>query len=203
VRCYMIRHGEILSNIKKMYAGLSEESLTAKGEEQARLLARRLEGRGIRLIYSSPLTRAVETSEILKNHLELNFILEKELREIIVGPLEGLSYEQLIARFPEVWKTWCEAPADLRLEGMEPLKEVQKRILALMRQWLKKHKSETIAAVTHMGVLRCTLLYSAKRPLNDYRKIDIPNAAALCFELHETNPADGLDLRLVEEIHGE
>ena len=106
MRCYMIRHGEILSNIKKMYAGLSEESLTAKGEEQARLLARRLEGRGIRLIYSSPLTRAVETSEILKNHLELNVILEKELREIIVGPLEGLSYEQLIARFPEVWKTW-------------------------------------------------------------------------------------------------
>ena len=203
MRCYLIRHGEILSNIKKMYAGLSEESLTAKGEEQASLLAKRLEGRGIRCIYSSPLTRAVETSEILRNHLGLNVILEKELREVILGTLEGLSYEQLIARFPEVWKTWCEAPADLRLEGMEPLEEVQKRILALMRQWLKKHKGETIAAVSHMAVLRCTLLYSSKRPLNDYRKIDIPNAAAFCFELNKTNPADGLDLTLVEEIHGE
>lgn len=203
MRCYLIRHGEILSNIKKMYAGLSEESLTAKGEEQARLLANHLEGRGIRLIYCSPLTRAVETAEILKHHLGLDVIVEKELREIIVGPLEGLSYEQIIARFPEVWKTWCEAPADLRLEGMEPLEEVQKRVLALMGQWLKKHDGETIAAVSHMGVLRCTLLYSSKRPLNDYRKIDIPNAAALCFELNETNPADGLDLTLVEEIHGE
>lgn len=203
MRCYLIRHGEILSNIKKMYAGLSEESLTAKGEEQARLLARQLEGRGIRLIYSSPLTRAVETAEILKNHLGLNVILEKELREIILGPLEGLSYEQLIARFPEVWETWCRAPAELRLEGMEPLEDVQKRIITLMRGWLKKHQGEIIAAVSHMAVIRCTLLYSAQRPLNDYRKIDIPNAAAFCFELKEKNPDDGLDLRLIEEIRGE
>jgi len=203
VRCYLIRHGEILSNIKKMYAGLSEESLTAKGEEQARLLAKQLDGRGIRLIYCSPLTRAVETAEILKHHLGLNVIPEKELREIILGPLEGLSYDQIIARFPEVWETWSQRPAELRLEGMEPLEEVQKRILALMRQWLKKHEGETIAAVSHMAVLRCTLLYSAKKPLNDYKKIDIPNAAAFCFELEEKNPDDGLDLRLVEKIPGE
>jgi len=203
VRCYLIRHGEILSNIKKLYAGLSEESLTANGEEQVRLLAERLDGRGIRCIYASPLTRAVETAEILERHLGLTVILEKELREIILGPLEGLSYDEIRAQFPEVWKTWSQAPATLRLPGMETLAEVQKRIITLMRHLLKKHQGETIAAVSHMAVIRCALLYSTKRPLNDYRKIDIPNAAAFCFAVSEKNPADGLNLTLVEEIHGE
>jgi broad specificity phosphatase PhoE len=72
-----------------------------------------------------------------------------------------------------------------------------------MRQLLEKHRGETIAAVSHMAVLRCTLLYSGKRPLNDYRKLDIPNAAAFCFDVQEGNPADGLELKLVEEIHGQ
>jgi len=186
-----------------MYAGLSEESLTANGVEQVRRLAGRLQGRGIRLIYSSPLTRAVETAEILKHHLGLTVVVEKELREIILGPLEGLSYDQIRAHFPQVWKTWSQAPAELRLEGMEPLEEVQKRIIALMRQLLKKHNGETMAAVSHMAVIRCALLYSAKRSLNDYRKIDIPNAAAFRFAVQEKNPADGLNLTLAEEIRDE
>jgi broad specificity phosphatase PhoE len=62
MRCYLIRHGEILSNVKKVYAGTSQESLTEKGEEQVRALAERLKGRGIRILYASPLRRGFPSS---------------------------------------------------------------------------------------------------------------------------------------------
>lgn len=201
VRIYLIRHGEIESNVQKTYAGTSEESLNPNGERQVRLLSSHLEGKGISRIYTSPLTRAVETAEILGQKLKVPVIVEKELREILLGPLDGLSHTQVIAQYPEVWKMWNETPAELRLEGMESLEAVQQRILSVLKKWCLSHSEETIvAAVTHLAVLRCLLLYYQGRSLNDYRKIEIFNANAFAFDTEVLRSDQKVHLRLVEEI---
>lgn len=201
MQCYLIRHGEILSNVKKIYVGTSQEELTARGKEQVRLLAGDLQERGIRILYTSPIRRAVQTAEILADYLGSPIIMENDLREMALGPLEGLSYEQVIMQFPEVWEIWNHTPAEMNLEGMEPLREVQRRIITLMEKLFISHADETIAAVTHLAVLRCTLLWSMGRPLNDYRKIDIPNASGFLFEAKADKLERRLKLTLVEEIH--
>jgi len=201
VRIYLIRHGEIDSNVRYIYAGTSEESLNPNGEQQVACLAPRLEGKGISRIYASPLTRAVETANILNQKLNVPMIVEKELREILLGPLDGLSYTQIMAQYPEVWKVWIKTPADLRLEGMEPLEAVQKRILSVLKKWCLSHSEGTVvAAVTHLAVLRCLLLYYHGRPLNDYRQIEISNANAFAFDTELMRSDQKLHLRLVEEI---
>jgi len=201
VRIYLIRHGEIESNVQKTYAGTSEESLNPNGERQVRLLSSRLEGKGISRIYTSPLTRAVETAKILSQKLKVPVIVEKELREILLGPLDGLSHTQVIAQYPEVWKMWNETPAEVRLEGMEPLEAVQQRILSVLKKWCLSHSEETIvAAVTHLAVLRCLLLYYQGRALNDYRQIEIFNANAFAFDTEVMRSDQKVHLRLVEEI---
>lgn len=201
MRIYLIRHGEIESNVQKIYAGTSEESLNQNGERQVRLLSSRLEGKGITRIYTSPLTRAVETAEILSQKLEVPVIIEKELREILLGPLDGLSHTQLITQYPEVWKIWNETPTELRLEGMEPLEAVQQRILSVFKKWCLSHNDgTTVAAVTHLAVLRCVLLYYQGRPLNDYRKIEISNANAFAFDTELLSSDQKVHLRLFEEI---
>ncbi|WAC06661.1 MAG: histidine phosphatase family protein [Thermodesulfobacteriota bacterium] len=201
MRIYLIRHGEIESNVKKIYAGTSEESLNPNGERQVVLLVSRLEGKGISRIYTSPLTRAVETAKILSQKLKIPVIVEKELREILLGPLDGLSHTQVIAQYPKVWEIWTKTPADLRLEGMEPLESVQQRILSVLKKWSLSHSEETIvAAVTHLAVLRCLLLYYQGRSLNDYRQIEIFNANAFAFDTELLRSDQKVHLRLVEEI---
>ncbi|HPD60964.1 MAG TPA: histidine phosphatase family protein [Thermodesulfobacteriota bacterium] len=201
MRIYLIRHGEIDSNVKKIYAGTSEEPLNSNGRRQVALLASRLEGKGISRIYTSPLTRAVETAKILSKKLKVPVIVEKELREILLGPLDGLSHIQVIAQYPDAWKMWNETPADLRLEGMEPLESVQQRILSVLKKWCLSHSEETIiAAVTHLAVLRCLLLYYQGRSLNDYRQIEISNAHAFAFDTEILMLDQKVHLRLVEEI---
>ena len=203
MRVYLIRHGEIESNVQKIYAGTSEESLNPNGERQVALLVSRLEGKGISRIYTSPLTRAVETAEILTRILKVPVIVEKELREILLGPLDGLSHIQVITQYPEVWKIWNEAPAELQLEGMEPLEAVQQRILSVLKKWCLTHSEETIvAAVTHLAVLRCVLLYCQGRHLNDYRKIEIPNASSYAFDVQMRRSDQRVVLERVEEIPG-
>jgi len=201
VRIYLIRHGEIDSNVRYIYAGTSEESLNPNGEQQVARLAPRLEGKGISRIYASPLTRAVETANILNQKLNVPMIVEKELREILLGPLDGLSHTQVVARYPEVWKMWNETPADLRLEGMEPLEDVQQRILSVLKKWCLSHSEETVvAAVTHLAVLRCLLFYYQGRSLNDYRQIEISNAHAFAFDTEVLRTDQKVHLKLVEEI---
>lgn len=190
VMCHLIRHGEIASNVMKIYAGTSQESLTSNGEEQSRLLAEQLEDRGIRLFYASPLRRAQETAKILAKPTATSIVVEEDLREMDLGPWEGLSESQIAREFPEKWQMWNQAPATLRLTGREPLEEVQGRIVALIRNWCKWHTGETIAAVTHVPLIRCALLYSMGKPLNDYRGIPVPNATAYVFEA-STRQSDG------------
>jgi broad specificity phosphatase PhoE len=201
VRIYLIRHGEIESNVQKVYAGISEESLNTNGQRQVKLLSSRLEGKGISRIYASPLTRAIETANILNQKLNVPVIVEKELREILLGPLDGLSHTQVMAQYPEVWKIWTETPAKLRLEGMETLEATQQRILSVLKKWcLSHHEKDIIAGVTHLAVLRCVLLHQQGRSLNDYRKIDIANATAFGFEAEVLRTEQNVQLRLVEEI---
>ena len=59
---YLVRHGEIESNIKKVYAGWSEEGLTETGIRQAAEAGEILRGKGIEGLYCSPLKRAVQTA---------------------------------------------------------------------------------------------------------------------------------------------
>jgi len=75
VRIYLVRHGEIESNVQKIYAGISEESLNPNGERQVRFLSSHLEGKGISRIYTSPLTRPVETAEIFSQKLKVPVIV--------------------------------------------------------------------------------------------------------------------------------
>lgn len=201
--CYLIRHGEIQSNINRVYAGRSSELLTPRGEHQARALAARLAGRGIRILYTSPLPRALQTAQILNQRLCVPFLPENDLMEIELGPLEGLSYEEAASRFPEAWKVWNERPADMRLEGMETIASVQKRIIGLLKRWCVLHAEDTIAAVSHLAVIRCVRLYLEQRPLNDYKKLAIPNATALVLEVTQGSVNGSLHLREIGEVRGE
>jgi phosphohistidine phosphatase SixA len=78
MKLYLVRHAEAVSGAPE------DESrrLTEEGREQARELARRLAGEGVRpaAILSSPLVRARETAEILGRELGVDPAVEDRLR---------------------------------------------------------------------------------------------------------------------------
>ena len=86
----MIRHGEIPSNVNKVYAGRSPEGLTEKGVQQARQVSEKLKEYEVEAIYSSPIQRALQTAQIISEKNGLDFRVEEAFREIEMGPWEGL-----------------------------------------------------------------------------------------------------------------
>ena len=82
---HLVRHGETAQNALKVWQGHTDTPLNSNGLQQAKLLSSRLKDRSLK-IFSSDLSRAVETASFLSK----NIILRENLREINVGDFTGM-----------------------------------------------------------------------------------------------------------------
>lgn len=89
---YMIRHGETDKNKAKLLQGRSDTFLNEYGRELARITARALTEVDFDMVFTSPLSRAVETAEILKGERDIPVIAEERIQEISFGEYEGHCY---------------------------------------------------------------------------------------------------------------
>lgn len=172
---YLIRHGLTESNRKKIYAGWGEEPLIQEGIDDLLQTARKLKELEIKKIYSSPIQRAVQTAGYIKRFLKVTVEIEDDLKEMKMGPWEGLSEEEVAEKFPQEWKIWNSRPSALKINGRETLKELQLRALKAVKKISDNSKGTRILAVTHVALIRVLIIHHNQLPLDDYRKIDIPN----------------------------
>lgn len=180
---YIVRHGEILSNVKGVYSGSSEETLTSRGIKQARQTGRILADQNIEIIYSSPMRRAVQTAEIIAGYCRSPIFLESGFSEIRMGPWEGKQEEKVAIEFPREWKIWGTRPAELKIEGRETLRELLDRVqIALMRIKEKNHQGGVVI-VTHYAVVRVALLHARGQELNLYKSVIVPNCKPFKMEV--------------------
>jgi probable phosphoglycerate mutase len=179
----MVRHGEILSNIKKTYAGRSAEGLTPKGICQAEEVAERLTSYNVDIIYSSPIQRAVQTAEIIGKKIGKDIVIDNAFREMELGLWEGLSEDDIAQMYPGEWDIWNSRPAELTLSGRETLDELLKRVLTGLKEIYLNNNDWRIVTVTHVAIIRVVMLCNTKKSLNLYKTIHVPNADIFNFKI--------------------
>jgi broad specificity phosphatase PhoE len=64
----LVRHGETVWNVEKIYRGRTDVKLDEVGIEQAELLGKYLSNWELEAIYSSPLKRALDTANIIARY---------------------------------------------------------------------------------------------------------------------------------------
>ncbi len=172
----MIRHGEIPSNVNKVYAGRAPERLTEKGVQQARQVSEKLKGYKVDAIYSSPTQRALQTAQIISEKKSLDLRIEEAFREIEMGPWEGMSEVDVEKRYPDEWNIWNTRPDELEMADRETLDELLGRVLTGVKSIYDKAKYHNVVIVTHVAIIRVLLLWHAHKGLGLYKSIHIPNA---------------------------
>src|SRR3954470_11552168 len=100
-RLYLVRHGSTVLSAEDRFAGSVDVELSDEGRRQAGALAERLAGEKISAIYSSPLSRTVETARIVGRHFGVEPVLRDELREVSHGRWEGLTRRDVEDGFAE------------------------------------------------------------------------------------------------------
>lgn len=147
------------------YQGQSDVQLTVAGKEQAAKLAEHFPVKEIDAVYASDLNRAMVTAEAVASRFGLSVQAEPAFREISFGEWEGLTYEQIVAKWPEAMGNFLQHPDILEIPGGETFPAVQKRAVARLEELVAKHEGQTIAIVAHGAVLRTLLTAALHMPL--------------------------------------
>ncbi|MBS4200956.1 histidine phosphatase family protein [Bacillus sp. FJAT-49732] len=145
-----IRHGITEWNVLGKAQGISDIPLNNTGKEQALALGNRLQNKDRwDFLISSDLSRAYETAKIISDLLHLPVHLDKRIREIHCGKIEGTTEEERI-------NTWGENWRELDL-GMEKYEEVAKRGIEFLEYMTAKHKDKKVLIVSHGALIGLTL----------------------------------------------
>ncbi|MET3505331.1 histidine phosphatase family protein [Halalkalibacter oceani] len=153
---FFIRHGESMGNRQGKIQGWMDFELSELGIKQAQLLAAYSENLALDYLYSSDLTRAYDTAKAIaaRNHLDVR--KWTKVREVHLGPLQGLSRPDIYERFPE---TKERSILTSGLEGTESVEQLTKRCRFVVEQLLLAHQNDNIAIVSHGGFISILLTY--------------------------------------------
>jgi len=179
---YLLRHGETAWNVERRIQGTSDTPLNEAGLSQAKALIPPLMGRPITALYSSPLSRARQTAEVLAGALGLSVRLEPRLAELDQGELEGMPIDEIGSRYNGFMEKWRLRPAEVRLPGGETLGELQERAWAAVEDIRRAHPEEAAAAVSHNLAISTVLCRILGIDLNGFRRVRQFNAALNLIE---------------------
>lgn len=148
----LVRHGESEWNAQRRYQGQSDVPLSVLGRRQAELIAGRLAGVKIDAVYASDLIRAWETARPIAEKSGLKVFPEPRLRELKFGVLEGLTFDEAQAQYPEMMAAWLQ-DFNRPPEGAETIDLFNARIVSLVEDLKQKHNEQVVLLVAHGGSL--------------------------------------------------
>jgi probable phosphoglycerate mutase len=160
----LIRHGETAWNAEHRIQGHLDIPLSATGIRQAASLGQRLAAEAVTAIYSSELARAWLTAVPFAARLGLDIIPDSRLRERSFGVFEGLTADEIAARHPEGFRLWRMRDPAWAMDEGESGQQLIDRVLSALHDIASRHRGETVAVVTHGGVL--DVAYRAARGLS-------------------------------------
>jgi probable phosphoglycerate mutase len=150
-RLLLWRHGRTEWNAEGRFQGQMDPPLDAEGRGQAVRAAAQLVTDGLSagdtVVVSSDLRRAVATATALTGLLGLPLLEDPRLREHGMGCWEGLTRDEVVARYPDQYADW-RAGRPVRGRGGEEPEHVADRAVAAL---IDLPPAQTAVVVTHGG----------------------------------------------------
>lgn len=161
-KVYLIRHGKTQWNLESRYQGANGDSPLLKDSyREIELLASSLQRIPFEHAYASPLKRARITAQALLNHLnpEIPLTIDSRLKEFNLGKMEGMHFEDVAAKWPEVLKNFRHHPGkyDESLVEGESFLEVIARFRAAIEEYCRQYPNGNILVISHGAALNAAI----------------------------------------------
>lgn len=184
-----VRHGESISNLNHTFTGSWDAPLTDLGRQQAERTAEYLKNYPIDVIYSSDLTRAMETAKPTARAHGLTVIPEPGLREICGGEWEKKTWQEIDAEYRETYRVWKEDLWNAHPDGGESVQALSRRVCGTLDRILASNQGKCVALFSHAMPLR--VLGMRWYGISGERIREIPwsgNASVSVIEYDEDKP---------------
>ena len=157
MKVYLVRHGQSLGNQEGQFQA-PDTPLSDLGKKQARILARRLKNATFDVIYSSPLERARETSEIISKEVGRPIEVWEDIQET-KNPKEVVALSRSSAKAKRIKKLISKNyhKGDWRYSDEETFNELNERGKKVIVHLLKHHRGQNVLIVSHAGMIKMIL----------------------------------------------
>lgn len=184
-RIIITRHGETDWNRQGIAQGRTDIPLNEKGREQANRLAERLKNEQIDVIYSSPLSRAMDTAKaVQKFHPRAQIVEDDDLIEISLGTGEGV-------KLGENWKNELLFDDPIRPEGESP-KQVMERSIRAIDRIVLENQGKSVLVVCHGGVKRMLAMHLRDHTWDVVKDMRFGNTSLSIFTLIDGGKSEEL-----------
>ena len=186
LKVILIRHGETDFNREGRNQGQGTQPLNETGVAQAAAAGRAVSLETPFSLYSSPVTRAMQTAQAISEAAHVRAVPLEGVEEIDAGEFEGLTGPQLRQRFPEVMTRWDRDPGPTKLPGGESLGQVQARAWKAVSRVARASPDQKVVIVTHNFPIQTIICQALGMPLNDFRRLSVALGSITRMELSDS-----------------
>jgi broad specificity phosphatase PhoE len=180
----LIRHGEVAERYHHVFGGRRiDMELSARGHEQAKTLAKHLDGIHFGAIYASPMQRAQQTLAPIAAHQAAKPITLDGLAEVDFGDWTGLNWQQLHDKYQHTAYEWLDKLDAAQVPNGESGQSFRARVEPCLQQILTDCPGQNVAVVCHGGVVRMLLSLLLNLPLPRMGSFEVEYASMTVVEL--------------------
>lgn len=149
---YVIRHGEVDLNVKKLLNGRNASCLTEKGIEQAKSASKEIEKQNIDLIICSPLKRTKQTCDLINaNKIPVIYddrIMERNTNSVMYKPKASIDLSVFYSPENKIIYGDCEGLGSIIYRVKDFIDDIK-----------LKYSNKNILIVTHLDVCKAIYCY--------------------------------------------
>jgi alpha-ribazole phosphatase len=162
-RLFLLRHGK--TDLSGKFAGSTNVSLNAVGNEQIRSLRPVLINERFERVFCSPMTRCRVTVRLLDLDAEVSYV--EDLREIDFGLWEGKDFSEIEKTDPNRVRAWIADPDGFCFPEGECRADFILR-MERFKTMLHSFQGEKVLVISHGGVIRHLICSFLGLPLSNY-----------------------------------
>ena len=182
MRVVLVRHGQTDWNESGVFRGRIDVGLNKNGFKQAELVGEALKQVVVDAVYSSPLTRAMDTAAAIAVQHGLEVRINKAFDDMNFGDWQGLSRSEVEQQYPDLFQVWLTAPQKARIPKGETLEQVRRRLLSGLESLYELYPEGAVVIVSH-GLTNKVLLCAMLGLYNEhFWKVKQDNAAINVFK---------------------
>jgi len=188
VKLLLIRHAAPAADARGRCYGKLDIGLSREGERQAAEIVHSLVDEHVAAVLSSPARRAVDTARPLAEAFGVDVEIRDDLRELDFGELEGRTYDEIAVSDPELYARWMSEPTSVRFPGGESYDDLRLRVESAVDALGEMFPAETVAVVTHGGVVRAVVAAILDVPPARIFRLGVDPASVTVVEWIEGEP---------------
>jgi glucosyl-3-phosphoglycerate phosphatase len=152
----LLRHGRTAWNLERRIQGHLDAGLDETGHAQARAAAKEIAPHRPALLWSSDLTRSVDTAAYVGEACGLEVVTDPRLREYHLGAMQGRLYAEVAETDPEAFERFRRG--DFEADDGESTATVGARVADALRDLLEGTPPGRLSvAVSHGAAIRVGL----------------------------------------------